>query len=88
VTTSVPFDTLKFATRLQEGGFTAEQAKAAAEAFAEATGEELATKTDLRAEIAAVRADIRELELRMTIKLGGLIMAATGIILAAIKFVK
>jgi hypothetical protein len=84
---AVAFDTLKFVERLEAGGFTHEQAKAAAEAFAAATGEDLATKADLKAEIASVRSDIRELELRMTIKLGGLIMAATGVILAAFKFV-
>jgi hypothetical protein len=82
VTTSVPFDTLKFVEKLEAGGFTHAQAKAAAEAFAEATSQELATKND----IAAVRADIRELELRMTIKLGGLMIAATGVILAAIRY--
>lgn len=83
---AVPFDTPKFASRLQSGGFTPEQARAAAEAFAEATGEELATKADLRVEIAGVRSDVRELELRMTIKLGGLIVGATGVILAAIRY--
>jgi len=96
---AVAFDTLKFAERLESGGFTHAQAKAAAEAFAEATGQELATKADLKSEIAAlgselkteasaIRGELRELELRMTIKLGALMMAATGVILAAIKFVK
>jgi hypothetical protein len=48
----------------------------------------LATKADLKAEITSVRAEIREFDLRMTIKLAALIMAATGIIHAAIKSVK
>jgi len=92
---AVAFDTLKFVERLEAGGFTHAQAKAAAEAFADATGQELATKADLaavradlKAEAAVIRSELRELELRMTIKLGGLIMAATGVLLAAIKFVK
>jgi hypothetical protein len=34
----------------------------------------------------ATKSDIRELELSMTIKLGGLIVAATGIILAALRY--
>lgn len=72
---SVAFDTLKFVEKLEAGGFTHEQAKAAAEAFAEATSQELATKSDLR-----------ELELRMTVKLGGLMVVATGVILAAIRY--
>jgi proteasome assembly chaperone (PAC2) family protein len=64
------FDTLKFVEKLESGGFTHEQAKAAAEAFA--TSQQLATK-----------ADLRELELRITVKLGGLIVGATGVIIAA-----
>lgn len=46
--TTVAFDTLKFVERLEAGGFTREQAKAAAEAFSEAAGQELATKSDLK----------------------------------------
>jgi hypothetical protein len=46
--TAVPFDTLKFATRLESAGFSPQQARATAEAFVEATGQELATKTDLQ----------------------------------------
>jgi hypothetical protein len=45
---TVPFDTLKFVERLEAGGFSHAQAKAAAEAFTEATAQELATKSDLR----------------------------------------
>ncbi|MBY6243704.1 DUF1640 domain-containing protein [Methylosinus sp. Sm6] len=72
---SVAFDTLKFVEKLEAGGFTHEQAKAAAEAFAEATSQELATK-----------ADLRELEMRMTVKLGGLIIGATGVLIAAMRY--
>nr|WP_255609520.1 DUF1640 domain-containing protein [Methylosinus sp. Sm6] len=84
---------MKFVRKLEAGGFTQSQASAAAEAFAEATGQELATKSDLRevetrleAKIADIRSDIRELELRMTIKLGGLIVVAVGALLAAIRY--
>ncbi len=45
---AVAFDTLKFVERLEAGGFSHAQAKAAAEAFAEATGEEIATKGDIK----------------------------------------
>jgi hypothetical protein len=72
---SVTFDTRKFVEKLESGGFTHEQAKAAAEAFAEATSQELATK-----------ADLRELGLRMTVKLGGLTIGATGVIIAAMRY--
>jgi len=63
---SVAFDTLKFARALRDKAhLPAEQAESIAEAFGEATGEQLATKADLRelgadirAEIATVKADV------------------------------
>src|SRR5215472_19227093 len=71
------FDTLKLARRLREqAGFAPEHAEAAAEALAEALGgAELATK-----------ADLRDLEQRMTIKFGGMLIVAVGIILAALRY--
>ena len=59
--TTITFDTLKFVEKLEAGGFTHQQAKAASEAFAEATGQELATKRDV--------ADAK-LELRTDLALG------------------
>lgn len=56
---AVAFDTLKFVRKLEAGGFTQSQAPAAAEAFAEATSQELATKADLRTEFAAMRSDLK-----------------------------
>ena len=70
--TAVPFDTLKLADRLQSGGFSAEQSRAAAGALA---GAELATK-----------ADLRDLEQRLTIRLGGMLVVAVGVLLAAIRY--
>lgn len=74
---AVAFDTLKLARRLEQAGFSREQAGGAAEALAETFSGELATKTDLvgvRAEIGEFRADMRTemAELRADIaKLGG-----------------
>ena len=84
--TVVPFDTLKFAKRLEDAGVPTAQAAATASAFAEATGEVLATKMDigdlrrdLVNEIASVRRDMREQELRLTIRLGTMLVAAIGL---------
>ena len=68
--TAVPFDTLKLARKLQESGFTPEQAAGAADALAE----QVATRSDLW-ELAS------ELKL-WTAGLAGLVIAA----LSAIKF--
>ena len=62
---SAAFDTLKFVERLEAGGFSPSQARAAAGAFADATGERLSTKAD----VAAVSADVRQAELRLEAKI-------------------
>lgn len=76
---AVPFDTLKLAERLQAGGFTEQQAKTVAAAFAEAvSGAELVTKDylDMR---------LRDLEQRIVIKMGGMLVVAVGVIAALVK---
>lgn len=58
----VAFDTLRFAKRLEEAGVPPGQAAATAAAFAEATGDMIATKIeigDLRRDLAAVRAELK-----------------------------
>jgi hypothetical protein len=90
---AVPFDTLKLARRLESAGFPPKQAGDTAEALAEVSGAELATTADIglvRNELAGVRAELKaELELLrrdLTIRLGGMIVVAVGIILAAIRY--
>jgi hypothetical protein len=75
--TAVPFDTLRLARKLREqAGFSAEHAEAAAEALAEAVGgADLATK-----------ADLRDLEQRLTVRMGGMLVIAVGIILTALRY--
>ncbi len=43
-------------------------------------------RADLKSEVALVRADMRDLENRMTIKLGGMLVVITGVLLAAIRY--
>jgi hypothetical protein len=92
----VPFDTLKLARRLEAAGFPTQQAGDMAEAIAEALSQ-LATKADLaalqaatRADIAALRAELKaEIEILkrdITIRLGSMIVVATGVLLAAKYF--
>ncbi|MGH8477270.1 MAG: DUF1640 domain-containing protein [Methylococcales bacterium] len=72
---TITFDTHKFIRRLKESGIPENQAEAISEAFRDAHLEaELATKTDLR-----------ELEYRLVIKLGGMMMAAIAIIATLVK---
>jgi ubiquinone biosynthesis protein UbiJ len=67
--TTAAFDTLRFSKRLKEAGFTESQAEALAEAIKDASGEaELATKAD----VADVKRDIKELELKIDARFEGL----------------
>jgi hypothetical protein len=79
---AVPFNMLKLARKLREqAGFTLEHAEAAAEALAEAAvgGAELVTN-------AAMTTALRDLELRLTIRVGGILVVAVGVILAALRY--
>ena len=61
--TAVPFDTLKLAERLQTGGFSEEQAKAASSALAEAMSvAELATASGLKVTEQSLQQGLRAVE--------------------------
>ena len=65
---AIAFDTLKFAKRLKEAGFTEQQAEALADAEAELIEQNLATKrdiADIKRDIADVKRDIKELEVTL-----------------------
>ena len=87
----MPFDTLKLARALRDrAGFSQEHAEAAADALAEVLGEQVATKQDikdLRTEIDVLRTEMvagfRDVEQRLTIRLGGMLVVVTGVLLAA-----
>jgi hypothetical protein len=89
-------DTLETAKRLKGVGFTEEQAEAVTGILRdtrEADLSRLATKDDLarieakvEAAIAALRAEIEILRRDLTIRLGGMMIVAVGILLAAIRY--
>ena len=62
----VAFDTLKFVEKLESGGFSHAQARVTAQAFADATSEQIATKADdkesemrLEAKIETIKSDLK-----------------------------
>jgi hypothetical protein len=69
----VAIDTLKVAKRLRQAGFTEPQAEAVVAAVQDATGgADLATKDDItgvKAEIAELRSELRQSELRLEAKI-------------------
>lgn len=77
--TTVAFDTLKLATKLEEAGFTAAQAKGASSAIAEALSDEIVTKTyfdnRLEARLESTKSDILKWMFGQTIVIIGVVLA-------------
>jgi hypothetical protein len=115
---AIAIDTLAYARRLREAGFTEQQAEGQAEALAAAMTDTLATKQDLREletrvdarfaqvdvrlteldrrmderltsrlneQTAMLRAEMADLERRMTMRLGGITVAGIGVVSALVK---
>ena len=78
--TTTAFDTLGYAKKLENAGFTRQQAEAQANALMDILEDRIATKQDLK-----------ELELRLkydlTIRLGGIVVACTAILLAGLPLI-
>ena len=76
--TVITLDTRKFAKKLSAVGFSAAQAEAVADAFREATSEELVTRDFLDPRLAATKSDIIKW-------LAGLLLAQAALIAALVK---
>jgi len=90
---AIIFDTLAFAKKLTEGGIPKKQAETHAAALADLVDEQIATKKDIKELEVALKRDIKELELKMkemelrlTLRFGGMIAVAVAIIIAFIKY--
>ena len=89
---TLTFDTLKFVKRLKSAGFNDEQSEALSEAQRESLADILdtsvSTKSDiarLEKEIESLRRDVKEVEMRLTIRLGLMIAASIAIVAALVK---
>ncbi len=90
---TITFDTHKFIRTLKEAGVPESQAEAFSDAFKEAQGEaELATEhdiNDVRRDITDLRRDmdarLMQLEQRLIIKLGSMMVVAIAVIAAMVK---
>lgn len=72
---SLVFNSLEYARRLEAAGFTRQQAETQANILAEVIVERVATKQDLR-----------ELELRLVVRFGAMLAAGVGLLSALIAF--
>jgi hypothetical protein len=86
------FDTLQFAKKLTAAGITSQHAEAQAEAIKELVVDNLATKQDIitvKQELYSVKQELenamREQELRIIIKLGGIIIGSMSMLLILMK---
>lgn len=81
-------DSLQAFKALQASGFTEAQAQSVVATIQQIDTSGLATKsdvTDLRSEITALRAEARETALTLQLRLGGMIVALGGV-LVAVKY--
>jgi len=65
MSTALAFDTLQYAKRLKQVGFTEEQAEVQAEALSDLIDDRLATKLDIKELERSMRLDMKELERSM-----------------------
>jgi hypothetical protein len=77
----IAFDTLAYSRRLRASGVPEEQAAAHAEALGELATSHLATKGDIR----ELEHKLTELEYRLTIRIGGMLTVAVGVVTALTK---
>lgn len=86
--TIITFDTHSFIKRLTTAGMPESQAEALAAEQSRLIEDRLATRDDLERLHLELQRDMRELELRLTIKLGALIAASVGIVAALVKLLQ
>lgn len=85
MSTALAFDTLQYAKRLKQAGFTEEQAEVQAEALRELIDDRLATKEDIKGLEERMSNMINEMSYKITIRLGGMIIAGV-VVLGVFKF--
>ncbi len=84
--TAIAFDTLRYVKTLRAAGFDEQQAEALTEGQREilsANLDDLATKRDMTELKVELKRDIKELELRMVIKMGVMILGGVGLVVTA-----
>jgi hypothetical protein len=79
------FDTLAYSKRLRDKGIPQEQAEAHAEAIREFVMADLATKADLQALSAHFDAKLDNLSLRLTVRLGTIVVVGLGALATILK---
>ncbi len=82
---AITFDTHAFVKELTDAGMPEPQAEVLARSNKTLIDEKLVTKEDLRLELRELRRELREMELRLTIRIGSMMVVAIGVVVALIK---
>lgn len=82
--TAIVFDSHTFVKRLRATGFTEEQAEVIVDASRDAL-DNLVTKDDLKTEVTRLETRLEAMEMRLTIKVGGMLIVAVGILIAVMR---
>ena len=79
-------DRLTLARALEEGGASRDAAEHIATEIYDAIHDNVATKTDVEHAVATLRAELREIEQRIVIRLGGLLVVVAGLASTIVHF--
>ena len=79
------YDTLGYLKRLEAAGFPRKQAEAQVQIMAEFVNTNFATKQDLKDLRVELKHDMNQLENRIVIKLGGMMIIGFGVLAAYLK---
>ena len=82
---TVALDTPRFAQRLEQAGVSREQAVVHAELARDMVLADVSNKADLGVLKREIDGSLREIELRMTVKIGAIVAAAVAVIAAIQK---
>ena len=93
------FNALKYSQELEKAGFSRDQAEASVKLLIEVMNENFSTKSDLKetelkieskleSKFNSLEAALRELEYKMTIKLGAMLTLAVGVTATLVKLLK
>jgi len=77
-------DTLGYFEKLKAAGIPESHAKAQVDVIREVIDNNLATKQDMK----DLRRELKELELRLTIRLGGMLVVAVGVLAALVAILR
>jgi hypothetical protein len=80
------FDTHRAVKALTEAGFEEAQAETLVDTMSEAIGGNVATRADLETLELRLGGRMETLELRLIIRIGGIVIASAGLVIALLKF--